>query len=171
MHACAPAPAVGDTPKQWVNAFRKRALRLPFRLDTNNLIERFFKNLKYYFLRGKTNKRMDHLLATLLVDLCSFFTARLRAKELGRKTNWRLITSVCARESAAAELCAAGERSIKIVGADEGEVVVKSGTSNVWHEVSLRHARCSCPDSSGLLCKHIRAAARCASMPASPLAC
>lgn len=28
------------------------------------------------------------------------------------------------------------------------------------HQVSLQHARCSCPDSTGLLCKHIRAVAR-----------
>jgi hypothetical protein len=153
-------PSAGDTPKQWVNAFRRQVLRLAFRLDTNNLIERFFKNLKYYFLRGKTSKRMDHLLSTLLVDLASFYVARLQAKALGRKTNWKLIVSVCARETAAAALCAAGPACIQVRDAAGGDVVVKSQSTDVWHEVCLRHARCSCPDSSGLLCKHIRAAAR-----------
>jgi hypothetical protein len=37
--------------KRWVNAFRQRRTRHPFRMDTNNLIERFFRNVKYYFLK------------------------------------------------------------------------------------------------------------------------
>lgn len=40
--------------------------------------------------------------------------------------------------------------------ADAGEGRVQSAThADLWHEVSLPLARCTCPDSSGLLCKHI----------------
>lgn len=111
-------------------------------------------------MQGKNNKRMENLLNVLLVDLRTFFASRLYEKESGRRFNWKRLETIVEREKAAAALCIV-PGAIQIVDADAGEVLVKSGSRpGLFHEVSLAHARCSCPDTTGLLCKHIRAAAR-----------
>ncbi|PSC73813.1 SWIM zinc finger domain containing [Micractinium conductrix] len=149
----------GDMRNYWCNAFRKQRTRQPFSMDTNNLIERLWQTLKYMALKGKSNKRMDFLLATLLGSMATFFTARQAEKSSGRRANWRLFESIAQHEAAAVMLQLAG--SLEVVDPETGAAQVQSSSDPaVMYEVSLQHAHCSCPDSTGLLCKHIRAVAR-----------
>lgn len=110
-------------------------------------------------LQGKHNKRLDCLLDTLINSLSTFFQGRLNEKASGRRMNWKLFQSVGQREMAAVQLHAAG--CVTIVDAAAGTASVKSSSCpRTVYDVSLRlPAYCSCPDSTGLLCKHIRAVA------------
>ena len=102
---------------------------------------------------------MDFLLATLLGSMATFFTARQAEKSSGRRANWRLFESIAQHEAAAVTLQLAG--SLEVVDPETGAAQVQSSSDPaVMYEVSLQHAHCSCPDSTGLLCKHIRAVAR-----------
>lgn len=108
--------------------------------------------------QGKNNKRMDFLLETLLGSLATFFEGQQAEKSSGRRTNWKLVKTIGQRELAALALFQAG--SVELVDAETGSAKVKSSSRpGIVYEVSLQQAHCCCPDSTGLLCKHIRAAA------------
>ena len=103
---------------------------------------------------------MENLVNTLLVQLKVFYEGRWCEKESGRRTNWRRVETIAQRERDALSLCLK-EGCVVIEDEAAGVGQVKSSSrAGVLHDVSLRDRRCSCPDSTGLLCKHIRALAR-----------
>ncbi|XP_052461379.1 uncharacterized protein LOC128019432 isoform X1 [Carassius gibelio] len=55
--------------------------------DTNNLIERFFHRLKYQFLCGIRNRRLDHLIAVLLNKTDKYFNIIQDLQSVGRVSN------------------------------------------------------------------------------------
>ena len=109
-------------------------------------------------LQGKNNKRMDCLVETLLGAVATYFEGKQAEKTAGRRANWKLFQSIGQRELAALALFQAN--NVEVLDAAAGTARVKSTSRpGTLHEVSLRLAHCTCPDSTGLLCKHIRAAA------------
>ncbi|XP_067265142.1 uncharacterized protein [Chanodichthys erythropterus] len=55
--------------------------------DTNNLIERFFHRLKYQFLCGIRNRRLDHLIDVLLNKTDKYFNIIQDLQSVGRVYN------------------------------------------------------------------------------------
>ncbi|XP_073671220.1 uncharacterized protein [Paramisgurnus dabryanus] len=55
--------------------------------DTNNLIERFFHRLKYQFLCGIRNRRLDHLIDVLLNKTEKYFNIIQDLQSVGRVYN------------------------------------------------------------------------------------
>jgi hypothetical protein len=124
-------------------------------------VERFFKSLKWKFLRGKVNKRIEHLIDTLVGSVSTYFCAQVQLKISGIKFNWKQVDSAMAKELKAEAICAEQAEFIKDLDVTQGTAKVKSSSqTNVWYEVNVPGTYCECPDASGILCKHIRAVAR-----------
>ncbi|KAJ7792633.1 hypothetical protein B0H13DRAFT_1675711, partial [Mycena leptocephala] len=51
--------------------------------DTNMLIEAWHHVLKGKFFHGKRNRRLDHLLSTLLTEVLPYYALKQRRQELG----------------------------------------------------------------------------------------
>ncbi|KAJ7110913.1 hypothetical protein C8R44DRAFT_633670 [Mycena epipterygia] len=68
--------------KMWSAVYRKD--RTIFQLcDTNMLIEAWHHVLKGKFLLGKRNRRLDHLLSTLLTEVLPYYALKQRRQDFG----------------------------------------------------------------------------------------
>ncbi|CAB4430372.1 unnamed protein product [Rhizophagus irregularis] len=102
--------------------------------ETNNLIERFFSTLKWKFLHGKKNKRIDTLINILINQCSDFFTIRFDTQVNQQVFNEKKFNAIKSCELKAREI--AENNMIDIIDPMYG-----------YYQ-------------SSLLCKHIRAAAR-----------
>jgi hypothetical protein len=84
--------------RMWCNAFRTKKDSQWYKIETNNLVERFFKTLKWRFLEGKNNKRLERVLEVLTTEVQNFYVSRQRQMLAGRKSNWKLYESVLDKE-------------------------------------------------------------------------
>jgi hypothetical protein len=88
----------------WCNAFRTKRVRSWYKIETNNLVERFFKTLKWRFLEGKNNKRLERVLEVLTIEVGTFYVTRREHTLAGRKANWKLYETVLDKERKVSEL-------------------------------------------------------------------
>lgn len=81
----------------WCDAYASHVSML-YNGDTNNLIERFFRTMKYSFLKGKTNKRIDTLVDRVFGWMHEHYLARTRQLLGQREENWPKNREIYARE-------------------------------------------------------------------------
>ncbi|KAJ6527306.1 hypothetical protein DFH09DRAFT_935698 [Mycena vulgaris] len=68
--------------KMWSGVYRKD--RTLFEAcDTNMLVEAWHHVLKGKFLHGKRNRRLDHLVSTLVSDVLTYYALKQRRQEMG----------------------------------------------------------------------------------------
>ncbi|KAJ7618887.1 hypothetical protein DFH06DRAFT_909829, partial [Mycena polygramma] len=68
--------------RMWSGVYRKD--RSIFSLsDTNMLVEAWHHVLKGKFLLGKRNRRLDHLLYTLMKEVLPYFALKQRRQDIG----------------------------------------------------------------------------------------
>ncbi|KAJ6496885.1 hypothetical protein DFH09DRAFT_945727 [Mycena vulgaris] len=120
--------------------------------DTNMLIEAWHSVLKGKFLHGKRNRRLDHLLSTLLNDVLPYYALKQRRQELGFegpdievKKRRRIV-----QESKS-------YTKVDIEQVSEGNYLVKSKSDpSKTYEVDLDTYTCNCLDYPLIsYCKHI----------------
>ncbi|KAJ7270577.1 hypothetical protein C8J57DRAFT_998235, partial [Mycena rebaudengoi] len=68
--------------RMWSAVYRK-SRSIHEACDTNMLIEAWHHVLKGKFLHGKRNRRLDHLLSTLINDVLPYYALKQRRQELG----------------------------------------------------------------------------------------
>ncbi|KAJ7092324.1 hypothetical protein B0H15DRAFT_905686 [Mycena belliarum] len=137
--------------KMWSAMYRKD--RTIFAMcDTNMLIEAWHHVLKGKFFRGKRNRRLDHLLSTLLNDVLPYYALKQRRQELGFE----------GVDIEVKKRCDVMERSKVYVKDDiehieDGKYLVKSkSTPTRIYEVDLETYTCTCLDFPLIsFCKHL----------------
>ncbi|CAB4493468.1 unnamed protein product [Rhizophagus irregularis] len=88
----------------WANIYKPKFVTGWMVNETNNLIERFFSTLKWKFLHGKKNKRID-MLINILINQCSdFFTIRFYTQINQQIFNEKKFNEIKSRELKAREI-------------------------------------------------------------------
>ncbi|XP_076144157.1 uncharacterized protein LOC143126130 [Alosa pseudoharengus] len=118
--------------------------------ETNNKAERFFLALKYQFLRGQANRRVDQLLRLLCGDVQKYYCYLDDLADAGR-----LMVSSSASTTTAAETSLGQQIQIN----EAGKCSVQIGSDSTTHTVDLIRMQCDCGSyNMGNLCTHIIAA-------------
>nr|XP_055034566.1 uncharacterized protein LOC129422578 isoform X1 [Misgurnus anguillicaudatus] len=119
--------------------------------ETNNKAERFFLTIKYQFLKGNANRRIDQLLGLLCGDVHKYYcymdelAANGRIKGANADDFSNVVKSMF--EKGLDSKCEINK---------EGTCFVPPHTSTQSHTVDLVMVRCDCKRSKcGSLCKHI----------------
>lgn len=117
--------------------------------------DRWHHTLKSTFLHGKRNRRLDHLIAVLVRDVCPYFAIRYHRNRLGFEGPTLEMRKHQDIESRGKAIPAA---SVIII--DEQLVEVQSQTTaSVKYQVTISPSTCNCPDFPLIrFCKHIYAA-------------
>ncbi|KAJ7701051.1 hypothetical protein B0H16DRAFT_1250899, partial [Mycena metata] len=120
--------------------------------DTNMLIEAWHHVLKWKFLHGKRNRRVDHLLKTLLEDVLPYYALKQRRQEFGFE----------GPDIEAKKRMDVIERSkiyvkTDIIQVSEEQFIVPSKNNpSKFYEVDLEAYTCTCDDYPLIcFCKHL----------------
>ncbi|XP_049329099.1 uncharacterized protein LOC125790044 isoform X2 [Astyanax mexicanus] len=119
--------------------------------ETNNKAERFFLTIKYQFLKGNTNRRIDQLLRLLCGDLQKYYCYMEDLAEIGRIKG----ANTEDFSNAVKSMIEKGLDS-KCTINENGTCVVPPDTGAQNNTVDLVMVKCDCRRSkSGAMCKHI----------------
>lgn len=151
-------------PQEWAGCYRKRAS-----INTNMYAESFHRVLKYVYLKGKVNKRMDLCINVLLRYARDKAFDRLLKFEKGKTT--KRTSAIMHRHKLSLSL------STSLVTRDKDQWTVQSSTEpnttyiveklesckkDCWIrcdkcQVCIHSYTCTCPDSllHGMICKHV----------------
>ncbi|XP_076845646.1 uncharacterized protein LOC143490946 [Brachyhypopomus gauderio] len=119
--------------------------------ETNNKAERFFLTMKYQFLKGNANRRIDQLLCLLCGNVQKYYCYMDDLADIGR------IKGVNTDDfsNAVQSMIEKGLDS-KVNITETGTCFVPPDTSAQSHSVDLVMVKCDCRRSkSGSMCKHI----------------
>ncbi|XP_055070281.2 uncharacterized protein [Misgurnus anguillicaudatus] len=124
--------------------------------DTNNLVERFFHRLKYQFLGGIRNRRLDDLIKILLKKTDGYFQTIQDLHAVGRMKNASLKSGQIL-ESASRLVEKGWEKDIQLIDHDMYIYEIPSEqTSGLSYKVCPSESFCSCPMGiRGHRCKHL----------------
>ncbi|XP_067276281.1 uncharacterized protein [Pseudorasbora parva] len=118
--------------------------------ETNNKAERFFLTMKYQFLKGRINSRIDQLLRLLCGDVQKYYSYLDDLTETGRIKGAITEETTNAAHSMIAK--GLGEK----VEIKNGVFLVPPDTSTQYHSVDLVMYKCDCKRfQCGCLCKHL----------------
>ncbi|XP_050961127.1 uncharacterized protein LOC127162370 [Labeo rohita] len=119
--------------------------------ETNNKAERFFLTMKYQFLKGKMNSRIDHLLCLLCGDVQKYYSYLDDLAETGRIKGPNSEETINAAQSMIAKGLDA-----KTDVSENGVCLVPPDTSTQSHTVDLVMHTCNCKRfQCGSMCKHL----------------
>ncbi|XP_048035534.1 uncharacterized protein LOC125261036 isoform X2 [Megalobrama amblycephala] len=124
--------------------------------DTNNLVERFFHRLKYQFLGGIRNRRLDDLISILIKKTDGYFQVIHDLQAVGRIKNASLRSGEILK-SASRLLEKGWQDSINLTSHDTYLYEVPSEqTPGLSYKVCPSESFCSCPIGiRGHRCKHL----------------
>jgi len=153
-------------PQQWAGCYRKRAP-----INTNMYAESFHRVLKYVYLKGKVNKRMDVCIAVLLRYARDKAFDRIMKYEKGKST--KRTSAIMNRHKASLGLStslvhqnvSSYEWSVQSTTEPDTTYTVEkldNCQKDCWIrcykcQVCIHSYSCTCPDSllHGVICKHI----------------
>ena len=121
---------------EWMGAEREKkwalydgavdAVREFFKHYTNNLIERFFKSLKYEWMMGKLNQRVDNFVVNVIwKNMTAAITRKLGLKEYSRVANPRLHAEIVARVQGGQKLYLEGAHAVVSDRADTKKIKIE----------------------------------------------
>ncbi len=137
--------------KMWANYGRMHCHK---NSETNNMVERFFFALKYHFLRGYTNKRIDDLLLLMDGKIQHYYDYVGALQDAGRTSRTTIDNNKVALH--AAKDLQARNWDQQITWLQGGKFTVASGSQMNRHwKVDLQELTCDCPSASHEgMCKH-----------------
>ncbi|KAJ7141811.1 hypothetical protein C8R46DRAFT_1200578 [Mycena filopes] len=137
--------------RMWSAVYRKDRTLFE-NCDTNMLIEAWHHILKWKFLHGKRNRRLDHLLNTLLTEVLPYYALKQRRQDFGFEG---VDIEVTKRKDIVARSKIYVKGDIEALGDAKYLVPSKSNPSKVY-EVDIDAYTCTCLDYPLLCyCKHI----------------
>ncbi|XP_056288249.1 uncharacterized protein LOC130205117 isoform X2 [Pseudoliparis swirei] len=120
--------------------------------ETNNVVERFFNGLKYNFLGGYCNKRLDDLLLILHNHVVKYYSQLDELVNAGRAPTKGSQESVISAERMRSHGL---DQNIQYLSEARFSVPSES-KPDVFYEVDLLYSVCQCPvNGQGQKCKHI----------------
>ncbi|XP_024656687.2 uncharacterized protein LOC112429801 isoform X2 [Maylandia zebra] len=128
------------------------------RSETNNVIERFFHRLKYQFLSGYKNRRLDDLIEVLLGKADDYLSVIKTLQDVGRMKN-RFADTLSQVSDSASRLMESGW-ALKITVKNSHGVnayqVPSESREDMVYDVCPVESYCNCTYGlRGLLCKHL----------------
>lgn len=136
--------------------------RRMFTSVTNNFIESWHNLLKGTTLRGRKNKRVDDLVAALVVGMESELYRALNVDDSEKKKLRLFMTERMTQVTSAMRRGEWKAQADKNTARLDGKVIVSRGKDSVTVGLKVEGGQCGpqcpCPDTSVLLCKHILSA-------------
>lgn len=149
--------AAGSMGSLWINGLREQVAINGFVPETNNHCEAFFKVLKYFFVEKKVTRRVHNLLCILVDRVGPYFDSKCRQNAHIVSREWT--ARAYDREVRAELLIENG--SITILDPVQGTAAIRSSKDETKiYQTCLAPPTCTCSDTEGILCKHVRALAR-----------
>lgn len=108
----------------WADAWRQDILEQLRMIDTTNFVERYFKRVKYEFMRLVVNRRLSDLILMLLFKVDLFFIRRRRLFLAGRADSKEFSKSV--KRSRAKAVIFEDKDAVIVLDATIGLLLVKS---------------------------------------------
>ncbi|KAF7372258.1 SWIM-type domain-containing protein [Mycena venus] len=153
--------------KMWSAVFRSE--RSIFEnCDTNMLIQAWHSVLKGKFLHGKRNRRLDHLISTLINDVLPHYALKQRRQDLGFEGP---DLEVKKRQDVLRRSQVYTKSDItQVEGCDSKYLVRSKSNPSQVYEVDIETYTCTCLDYPLIcFCKHICAVQRLFDEPGTPL--
>ncbi|XP_070563193.1 uncharacterized protein [Ptychodera flava] len=134
--------------------------------ETNNLVERFFGNMKHHFLNGYANHRVDDLLLLLDSKVLGYYRYTTGLQEAGRLRNPR--NDNHSKKLAEELLTQSWSEKVKWDSSFKCQIPSASNDS-MSYEVNIVECTCTCPVSSSAgMCKHLHLALQLAEAQGKP---
>lgn len=146
---------IGPIATLWLNSVRKSVCLNGLSAECSHHCERFFNTLKCQFLENKVSKRVEHLVRVLVEKVGPFYANKSTA-------NSSYIPKVV--RSRGREKSALGivqNEWITVLDPIMGIGSIRSSANEALHyHVGLKPPFCTCLNTDGILCKHVRALGR-----------
>jgi hypothetical protein len=128
--------------------------------DTNNLIEAFFRKLKYYFAKRRVRQRMEDLIKLLVFDVLPHYLVERIRKVCGVSTS--TAEEVDGRLSKEVEWLHSTTGAVQFLNDSFNLAMALSCNPNQKgksYKLCVGDLSCQCPANEHKLCKHVVAAA------------